>query len=94
MRALTRHHLIPRSRHANKRIKRDFNRAEIKHRIAWLCRPCHDHLHALFTEKTLEREFNTLDSLARHPAVARFVRWIRKRHSDFRPISHAAGTQH
>jgi len=37
---LTRHHLIPRTRHANKRNKRDFERKEVKHRIAWLC-PLH-----------------------------------------------------
>src|ERR1051326_1168751 len=43
---LTRHHLIPRTRHANKRNKREFERKEVKRRIAWLCRACHDH-HAL-----------------------------------------------
>jgi len=91
--ALTRHHLIPRTRHANKRIKRDFHGAEVKRRIAWLCRPCHDHLHALFTEKTLERDFNTLECLAQHPDVLRFVRWIRKRPSDFRPVSHTSLVQ-
>jgi len=87
---LTRHHLIPRTRHSNKRIKRDFKRVEVKHRIAWLCRPCHDHVHALFLEKTLEREFNTLESLALHPEVKKFLGWIRKKPPDFRPASHDA----
>ena len=86
----TRHHLIPRTRHANKRNKRDFERADVKHRIAWLCRPCHSHVHALFTEKTLEREFNTLESLAAHPDVARFVNWIRKKPEGFRPANEDA----
>jgi hypothetical protein len=45
---LTRHHLVPRTRHAN---KRKFERKEVKHRIVWLCRACHDQLHALFDEK-------------------------------------------
>lgn len=84
---LTRHHLIPRTRHANKRNKRDFGRHEVKHRLAWFCRPCHNHVHALFTEKTLEREFNTLTSLAAHPDVERFVAWIRRKPAGFRPAN-------
>jgi 5-methylcytosine-specific restriction endonuclease McrA len=83
--ALTRHHLIPRTRHSNKRNKRDFDRADVKTRIVLLCRPCHNHIHALFTEKKLEREFNTLKSLAAHPDVARFVNWIRTKPDGFRP---------
>jgi len=82
---LTRHHLIPRTRHANKRNKRDFDRADVKRRIAWFCRPCHNHVHALFPEKTLEREFNTLELLVSHPDVARFVAWIRKKPDGLRP---------
>lgn len=88
--ALTRHHLIPRTRHANKRTRREFDRAEVKTRVAWLCRPCHSHTHALFTEKELERRFNTLESLAAHPAVARFVAWIRTKPDGFKPASRAA----
>ena len=88
--SLTRHHLIPRTRYANKRNKRQFDRAEVKRRIAWFCRPCHDHVHALFTEKTLEREFNTLESLSTHPNVIRFVAWIRKKPAGFRPVSRSA----
>ena len=88
---LTRHHLIPRTRHANKRNKRDFKRSEVKHRIAWVCRPCHDHVHALFGEKTLERKFNTLGALAEHPEMKKFLAWIRKKPPEFRPISHDSG---
>lgn len=82
---LTRHHLIPRSRHGNRRNKRDFDRTEVQRRIAWLCRPCHDHVHAVLDEKTLERAFNTLERLRNHPDVARFVAWIASRPADFRP---------
>lgn len=82
---LTKHHLIPKARHANKRNKRDFARHEVKHRLAWFCRPCHSQVHALFTEKTLEREFNTLELLAAHPDVAKFVRWIQKKPDGFKP---------
>lgn len=82
---LTRHHLIPRTRHGNRRNKRDFNRSELHDRVAWLCRPCHDHVHAVFSEKTLEREYNTLDALRADAEIARFVAWISARPADFRP---------
>jgi len=86
---LTKHHLIPKARHANKRNKREFERAEVRQRLAWLCRPCHTHVHALFTEKRLEREFNTLRLLAAHPAVAKFISWIRRKPDGFKPTSEA-----
>ena len=90
---LTRHHLIPRTRHPNKRNKRQFDRSEVKTRIAWFCPPCHNHVHALFSEKTLEREFNTLESLAAHSEVARFVSWIRKKPSGYRPSNRPSSTR-
>lgn len=87
---LTKHHLIPQARHANKRNKREFDRQEVKHRVAWICRPCHNHVHALFTEKTLERDYNTLESLIAHPEVAKFVTWITNKPSAFKPVSRPA----
>ena len=88
--ALTKHHLIPKARHANKRNRRDFERHEVKHRLALFCRPCHSHVHTLFTEKTLEREFNTLAALAAHPDVAKFAAWIRSKPDGFKPTSQAS----
>ena len=82
--ALTRHHLIPKTRHANERAKRTFSREE-RHRVAMFCRPCHSQVHALLTEKELERDFHTVESLAQHPGVGRFVEWIRNKPSGFRP---------
>ena len=87
---LTKHHLIPKARHANKRNKREFDREEVKQRLAWFCRPCHTQVHALYTEKTLEREFNTLVSPAAQPDVAKFVAWIRTKPDGFKPTSYAA----
>jgi 5-methylcytosine-specific restriction endonuclease McrA len=80
---LTRHHLVPRTRHANKRNQRDFAREDVRTRIAMFCRPCHKMVHALFTEKQLEREFNTLERIAAHPDVGRFVEWIRTKPAGF-----------
>ena len=82
---LTRHHLIPRSRHSNRRNRREFDRSEVHTRVAWICRPCHDQVHAVFTEKTLEREFNTLERLCTQPEIRRFVDWIATRPPGFRP---------
>jgi 5-methylcytosine-specific restriction endonuclease McrA len=79
VRELTRHHLIPQTRHKNRRNKRDFGRGEVKQRIALLCRPCHRHVHATVDNKRLEQEFNTVEALAAHPEIARFVAWIRRK---------------
>lgn len=79
---LTRHHLIPRTRHTNKRAKRQTTREERQQTIG-LCRPCHNQIHALFTAKQLERDFPTLSLLAAHPGVARFVEWIREKPPGF-----------
>ena len=76
VRDLTRHHLIPQTRHKNRRNKRDFDRVDVKHCIALLCRPCHSHIHATIANKMLEREFNTVEALAAHPDIHRFVQWI------------------
>lgn len=51
----------------------------MRERIAWMCRPCHKQVHALFSEKELERSFDTLAKLAAHPEVERFVRWVREK---------------
>lgn len=84
---LTRHHLIPRARHHNKRNKREFEREDVVTRIALLCTACHGQVHALFTLKELEREFNTIAALAEYPEMARFVKWVRKQPSD-RRVAH------
>lgn len=85
--ALTRHHLIPKTRHRNRRNKRHFSREEVKTRILWVCRPCHSHIHKCLTEKALEREFNTREALLAHPPIQRFIQWIRRKPATFRPPS-------
>lgn len=80
---LTRHHLIPRTRHRNRKVRQEFDGRELKSAVAWLCRACHNFLHALFAEKTLEREFKTIERLSAHPDVIRFVAWLRAKPLDF-----------
>jgi 5-methylcytosine-specific restriction endonuclease McrA len=82
--ALTRHHLIPRTRHRNKRNKREFDHATVKATVG-ICRPCHSQIHAVLTEKQLEREFRTVDALRSHPEIAKFAESIRSKPAGFRP---------
>lgn len=74
--ALTRHHLIPRCRRDARRRRAD---PEAERATIDLCRPCHDHLHAMIPARELERSCATLASLAAHPAVAAFTVWVAKR---------------
>lgn len=76
---LTKHHLIPRCRHKNKKNKKLFNRLEVKQRAIWICRPCHSNIHAVLSEKELEMEYNTKTKLLQHPDIQKFVRWIRRK---------------
>lgn len=82
---LTRHHLIPRTRHPNKRNKRLFSRTDVRERLAMLCRACHSMCHSVLTEKQMETQYNTLAALASHPEIARFVDWVRQKPPGFQP---------
>lgn len=81
---LTKHHLIPRTRHHNKRNKREFARKLVR-RTVGICRPCHSQIHAVLTEKQLERDWNTVELLLAHPEVAKFATWISTKPSGFKP---------
>ena len=86
---LTRHHLIPRTRHSNKKHKRDFERVVVR-QVVGLCRPCHSQIHTLLSEKELERECNTIAKLQQHPAVAKFASWIASKPRGFKAHTHRA----
>lgn len=73
---ITTHHLIPRTRHRNRRNKRDFDRTDVKTRTIDVCRPCHKNIHATLDNKELERDYNTLDALKAHPDIQRFSQWV------------------
>ena len=75
---LTKHHLIPVSRHKNKKIKAAYSKEELKLTIE-ICRECHNQIHALISEKEMAENFNTFDKLLNHEAVARFTCWIREK---------------
>jgi hypothetical protein len=79
---ITEHHLIPKTRHKNKKNKKMFTREEVKTSKVLLCKPCHNNIHAHLTEKELERNYNTLEKLKLHPDIAKFTNWIKNKPGD------------
>ena len=63
---LSRHHLIPKSRggKGGETIK--------------LCLSCKDQIHRLFTNKELDKEYNTIEKLLATEKVRKYIGWIRK----------------
>ena len=78
----TKHHLIPRTRHKNKRVKR-YTTGEQRSQTVNLCQPCSCQIHTIFSEKELADSYNTLDALMKHPDVSRFLVWLKKKPSHF-----------
>ncbi len=58
------HHMVPRSRGGKA--------------TTTICRDCHSAIHATFTNKELERAFNTVETLLAHEGFAKMVAFIRK----------------
>lgn len=79
---LTKHHLIPRTRHKNRRNKRDFHRRDVRTRTIDVCRPCHKNIHAVLDNKELERSYNTLAALKSHPDIRKFSEWVASKPPD------------
>lgn len=42
-----------------------------------LCRPCHDQIHALFTNAELREAYDTVDALRDADRLADYLEWIR-----------------
>jgi 5-methylcytosine-specific restriction endonuclease McrA len=81
---LTRHHLIPRTRHSNKKTRQLYSREKAATRLAMLCRACHKYVHRVLTEKELERWFNTIERLSDHPEVRKLIDWVRNKPAGLR----------
>ncbi len=76
---LTKHHLIPRARHKKKSVREAMSREEARSSILLVCRSCHNQIHAVLSERELEREYNSLEKLLEHPDIASYATWIRGR---------------
>jgi 5-methylcytosine-specific restriction protein A len=66
--ALTDHHLVPKSR-----LKKGAPVPRVD-----ICSGCHRQIHALFTNRELADEFNSVEKLRAEPRMAGFLNWIRK----------------
>lgn len=80
---MTKHHLIPRTRHKNKKTKRDFTRDQL-HESIKICRACHNQIHAVFKEKELEREYNRVSAIKSHPEIKKYIDWIKDKPESLR----------
>ena len=70
MKNLTVHHLIPRQHTKRKNL-------EISSTID-ICSPCHRQIHALYDNKRLAKELNTIETLKAEPQMSKFLAWIKK----------------
>jgi hypothetical protein len=85
--ALTRHHLLPQSRHSKPRFSRHYTKQEGLTRIALLCKACHSFVHSVLSEKELAERYNTLELLLGHPEIAKFAQWIAPKPPGYQPLS-------
>lgn len=76
---LTRHHLIPQSRHNKSRTRRNFSRDTMKSDIAMICRPCHSQIHRVFSNHELADYYHTIERIREHSEMQKFIAWVKKR---------------
>ena len=80
---ITEHHLIPKTTHSSKFVKKNFSIDEINKTVN-LCKSCHKTIHATFTEKELAKSYNTLEFLMKEEQIFSFIQWVRKQTTDKR----------
>ena len=78
MENLTIHHLIPRQYLKRKKIA-------VSPTVS-ICTACHKQIHALFDNKKLAQELNTIDKLKQEPKMQKFLSWVRKQKPNKRII--------
>ncbi|HET6620341.1 MAG TPA: HNH endonuclease [Dongiaceae bacterium] len=66
---LDRHHPVPRSRGGHEAVT--------MHKI------CHRAIHAMLSERELAEEYAAFEALRRHPLLAQFIAWVRKRPPEY-----------
>lgn len=68
---VSRHHLIPKSRGGK------FEDTVMLHQV------CHSKIHDVFTERQLQRDYDTIAKLRAHDEIAKFVEWLSKKPPEF-----------
>jgi 5-methylcytosine-specific restriction endonuclease McrA len=56
------HHIVPKSRGGREKVE--------LHRI------CHSKIHSVFNNRELQRYYNTIERLRKHPDIKKFVNWL------------------
>ena len=82
---LTRHHLIPKALHGKTYVRKRFAREERITATLWVCRPCHNQIHRLFSEKDLALTLNNRDALMSDPRLRTFVDRLSSKPAGFVP---------
>lgn len=62
-RAVQEHHLRPEERAGSPTVM--------------LCRPCHDQIHAVFTNEELRESYDTIEALREADRLSEYLEWIR-----------------
>jgi hypothetical protein len=73
--SINKHHLIPKT----------FGGID----AVWIHVICHTKIHSVFTERELFNRFHTFERLVEHPEMEKFVKWVRKRHPEYRDKNRA-----
>ncbi|KAF1330760.1 hypothetical protein FI667_g4755, partial [Globisporangium splendens] len=81
---LTAHHLIPRVTHPIY-LKKGYTK-EFLNTCIMICRACHSKIHSTESERTLAREYNTLDKIMEHPEILRWVQYACKQKARIKPV--------
>lgn len=77
---ITKHHLVPKQKF-NKKWRRVYKESSKKHWEATIkvCVPCSKQIHALFTNKELAENYNTLGKLKANNNMQKLINWVRKK---------------
>lgn len=78
---ITKHHLIPKTYHNNKKAQKQFTSNEMNFTIN-LCISCHKKIHSCLKEKDLAFKYNTIQKLLTVPEIKKWYNW-RNKHPNF-----------
>lgn len=80
MEQLTIHHSIPRQNTKRKKA--------VPGSTTEICSACHRQIHALFENKQLARELNTVEKLKDEPQMQKFLAWVKQQNPHKRVSVH------
>lgn len=63
---VTKHHLIPKQKNSD-------------NRVAMVCIPCQKQIHALFTNRELKQQYDTIGKLRKSIKIEKWIDWVNKK---------------